>query len=57
MKVSELIEKLKEMPQDAEVKFKENQSDLLYGISLFIDFPIRSITEDKEKNVIYLWEN
>lgn len=57
MKVSELIEKLKDLPQDAEVKFKNNESDLRYGISLFIDYPIRNITENKERKVVYLWEN
>jgi len=57
MKVSELIEKLMEMPEDAEVKFNENQSDLMYGISMYVDYPIRSVTENKEKNIVYLWEN
>jgi hypothetical protein len=57
MRVSELIEKLKEMPQDAEVKFKEAQSNLVYGASFYADLRISSITEDEKKNVVYLWEN
>lgn len=57
MRVLELIEKLKELPQDAEVKFNDNQSDLMYGVSMYVDYPIRSVTENKEKNVVYLWEN
>jgi len=57
MRVSELIEKLKEMPQDAEVKFKEVQNNLVYGVHNYVEMKIGSIIEDKEKNVVYFWEN
>jgi hypothetical protein len=57
MKVSELIEKLREVPQDAEVKFKEVQVSLVYGVQSYGETRISTITEDKERNIVYLWEN
>ena len=44
MRVLELIEKLKELPQDAEVKFKEVQNSFIYGVHNCVEITL----EDRE---------
>lgn len=56
MIVKELIAKLQEMPEEFEVKFQENRSDLLYGMIHYTPRPIKTVTRDENEQVISLWE-
>jgi len=56
MKVKDLIRMLEGMPQDANVKFQFNDSDLLYGFVNYIENDIRFVMFNTKTQQVDLQE-